>query len=148
MKMAVMTIALATAMVEAAMMPAAQAQTFTVLHQFDGTPVGGKPDGEFPRAALLRDSAGNLFGTTSFTASPGGGEGVAFKLDSRNRATILFEFDFSVTGGDITAPLIQDRAGNLYGIAEGGPGGAGVVFKLTQKGEQTVLFQFQGGPGP
>ncbi len=38
---------------------AARAQTFRVLHTFTG-----KPDGSLPYAGLVRDGAGNLYGTT------------------------------------------------------------------------------------
>src|SRR5580658_7663668 len=51
--------------------PAAQAQTFSVLHSFTG---GG--DGNTPWA-LVADQAGNLYGTTE---SGGAGYGVIFKL--------------------------------------------------------------------
>ena len=39
---------------------------------------------------------------------------------------------------------MQDAAGNLYGVAEGGPG-AGVIYKLSPKGKGGILFSFQGG---
>jgi len=139
-----MTIPPAAAMVVAAMTSSAQAQSFTVLHQFDGAVVGGKADGKNPRAALVRDAAGNLFGSTF---AGGAAQGVAFKLDNRNRETILFSFHHFVSGSSPASPMVQDQAGNLYGIADGGPGGAGIVFKLSQAGEQTLLFQFQGGAG-
>ena len=40
--------------------PLAQAQTLTVLHSFTGG-----ADGASPHAGLIRDAAGNLFGTTN-----------------------------------------------------------------------------------
>ena len=123
---------------------AGHAQTFTALHQFNGAVVGGVADGANPQAALLRDAGGNLFGTTF---DGGIGEGVAFKLDSAGKETILLTFNFSTSGGFPATPLIQDASGNLYGIADGGPGGAGVLYRLSQQGDQTLLFQFQGGAG-
>jgi hypothetical protein len=42
----------------------AKAQTFKVLHTFHG------PDGNGPVGVLTRDSAGNLYGTTSGTGGP------------------------------------------------------------------------------
>ncbi len=47
-----------------------------VLHAFTGTPDGAHPDGD-----LVRDSAGNLYGTTS----EGGtyGDGTVFELGSQ-----------------------------------------------------------------
>jgi len=45
----------------------AQAQTFTVLYSFTGP-----PDGASPSAGLVRDAAGNLYGTTQHGGSAGG----------------------------------------------------------------------------
>ena len=111
--------------------------TFTPLHQFDSP-----TDGAFPQGALLRDAAGNLYGTTT---SGGGGDGTIFKIDSTGRETVLFDFTNFVSGSSPASALIQDQSGNLYGIADQGPGGAGVVFKLSPDGEQTLLHSFQGG---
>ena len=66
----------------AATMPA-QAQTFTVLHEFNGA-TDGQPEG-----ALLRDAAGNLYGTTF---AGGIGEGTVFKIDTTGTETTLFTF--------------------------------------------------------
>jgi uncharacterized repeat protein (TIGR03803 family) len=54
-------------------MPSAGAQTFSVLYNFPAGAFGGGP-----RARLVQDAAGNLYGTTA-----GGGKkgtGTAFKL--------------------------------------------------------------------
>lgn len=45
----------------------------TVLYSFSGG-----ADGGFPEAGVIRDSAGNLYGTT--TSGGNGGTGVVFKL--------------------------------------------------------------------
>src|SRR5438876_86491 len=58
--------------------------TFRPLHQFDSP-----TDGAFPQGALLRDAAGNLYGTTT---SGGGGDGTVFKIDSAGHETVLFDF--------------------------------------------------------
>jgi uncharacterized repeat protein (TIGR03803 family) len=120
----------------------------TVLYSFSGT--GG--DGAVPYAGLVRDAAGNLYGTTS-----GGGassEGTVFKLDTTGKETVLHSF--TGTGRDGTypyAPLIRDSKGNLYGTTYGGgASGAGMVFKLDSAGKETVLYSFTGtggdGAGP
>src|SRR5205823_7572313 len=96
----------------------------------------------FPQGALLRDAAGNLYGTTT---SGGGGDGTIFKIDSTGCETVLFDFTNFVSGSSPASALIHDQSGNLYGIADQGPGGAGVVFKLSPDGEQTLLHSFQGG---
>ena len=128
-------------LVLAATISSAQAQTqnFTVLHQFDS-----QTDGAFSQGALLRDAAGNLYGTTT-SGGPGLDNGTVFKIDSTGQEKVLLAFDAFVSGDFPTGTLIQDSAGNLYGIAGGGPGGAGVIYKLSQQGEQQILFAFQGG---
>jgi uncharacterized repeat protein (TIGR03803 family) len=117
-------------------MPSAQAQTFHVLHEFNGG-----DDGAHPQGGLVRDAAGNLYGMTI----SGGVEGVVYKIDAAKKETVIFTFQGN-NGEGIDAALIQDQAGNLYGIADGGPG-AGMVFKLSQEGVETQLFDFQGGLG-
>lgn len=71
------------ALVLAITLPSANAQTFKVLHEFNG-----QSDGALPEGALLQDAAGNLFGAT-FAGSPIG-EGTVYKIDSRGAESILF----------------------------------------------------------
>jgi uncharacterized repeat protein (TIGR03803 family) len=123
-------------MVAAAVARPAAAQTFTVLHVFNGT-----PDGSFSEAPLVQDAAGNLYGTTT---SGGADNGTVFKIDTTGHESVLFSFNNS-DGGFPTAGLILDKAGNLYGTAEEGPGGAGVVFKLDTEGNEEILHAFEGG---
>jgi uncharacterized repeat protein (TIGR03803 family) len=126
--LAIMALALAVAM------QPARAQTFTVLHQFDSQNDGAESEG-----AILRDVHGNLYGTTAFP-------GTVFKINRKGKESILAAMDSPAPG--LSAPsgtLIQDQAGNLYGVAEGGAGGAGVVYKVSLKGQTTILFAFQGG---
>jgi len=122
------------------LVPSAKAQTFKVLHEFNG-----QSDGALPEGTLLRDAAGNLFGTTF----AGGelGEGTVYKIDTTGVETVLFTFSAFESGSNPASPLIQDQSGNLVGIADEGPGGAGVVYKLSPLGQQTLLFSFQGGTG-
>jgi uncharacterized repeat protein (TIGR03803 family) len=107
--------------------------TFQVLHTFGGD------DGDGPMAGLVRDKAGNLYGT----ASEGGdyncsfyGCGLVFKVDAAGRYSVVHTFE----GGDGNSPyagLMLDSTGTLYGTtAAGGAGGAygpGVVFKITSQ---------------
>jgi len=120
--------------------PGAQAQTYTVLYRFKGSPT----DGAHPEYGhLIADSAGNLYGTTE-----GGGAsnaGVVFKLDTAGTETVLHSFTGGADGANPYAGLIRDSAGNLYGTTEaGGVSNFGVVFKLDKTGE-TVLHSFTGG---
>lgn len=116
--------------------------TKTVIHQFLGA-----DDGALPEAALLRDSAGNFFGTTA------GGQyalGTIFEISpSENGWTYTVLHRFAGPGlFDSYAPLTMDSAGNLYGTTyEGGTDGFGVVFELTPSGNgwtYTVLHNFTG----
>ncbi len=117
------------------------AGTETVLYTFTG------PDGEGPDN-LLRDAAGNLYGTTS--SGGASGRGTIFKLDPAGKETVLYSFTANTDGG-YPDNLIRDRAGNFYGTASLGgdlscqsPYGCGVVFKLTSSGKFTVLYSFTG----
>ncbi len=115
--------------------------TEAVLHSF----TGGK-DGEYPVAELIRDTAGNLYGTTS-----GGGAhglGTVFKLDTAGTETVLYSFAGGTTDGcDPYAGLLQDKVGNLYGTTYScGASGVGTVFNVSKTGKETVLHSFAGYP--
>ena len=89
-----------------------------------------------PYAGVIRDSAGNLYGTAQFGGSGGSDAGVAFKLDTAGKEKVLKNFTGGADGGRPTSGAIRDLAGNLYGTAGFGgigscePDGCGVVFKL------------------
>jgi len=124
--------------------PARAEAADTILHSFSGPP----GDGSGPDASLVRDSAGNFYGTTSaggaydrgtvFTMAP---DGTGF--------TILHDFAGGTDDGATPkAALIFDDAGNLYGttFAGGGGGGMGTIFKLQTDGTGfTLLHSFLGG---
>jgi len=92
---------------------------------------------------LIRDSAGNLYGTTGGGAY---GAGVVFKVDKHGTETVLYSFMNSSDGGFPQSGLIRDTAGNLYGTTEYGGAGYGTVYELSPSGVETVLYTFQ-GPG-
>ncbi len=127
-----------------------QAQTFKVLHTFKGD------DGAGPVGQLLKDPAGNIYGTTSSggngrgACSNYGGCGTAFKLDQTGRAVWVHSFK-SPKGWEPLAGLLRDKEGNLYGTAGLGGNtacldGCGIVFKLNKTGGETVLYKFTGEP--
>lgn len=116
----------------------------SVLYAFTGG-----ADGRNPEAGLVRDAAGNLYGTTSTggdlscrTYHPGCG--VVFEVDTAGKETVLHAFtdadgDYPVSG------LIRDKAGNLYGVTyDGGASDKGVVFEVDPSGNETVLYSFAG----
>ena len=101
----------------------------TLLHSFSGG-----ADGANPYAGLLRDAAGNFYGT-AYSGGSGScfadqGCGVVFKLDTTGKETVLRSFD-GTDGQYPTAGLSRDTAGNLYGTTYRGFSSFGVVFKLT-----------------
>jgi len=102
------------------------------LHSFNDS------DGAEPLAGIIRDAAGNLYGTTSdggaytlgtvFELSPTAGGGGTYIWTY----SILHSFDTNGSDGYYPeASLVLDAAGNLYGTtAEGGPGYGGTIFEV------------------
>jgi len=135
--------------------PTGSGWALTVIHNFTGS-----PDGASPTATLLRDSAGNLYGTTNSGGltgicsweGTGDGCGTVFELTPTRSGwmeTILYSFTGAADGAvPLYGALVMDGRGNLYGVTTWGgdlsatnPGcknflgsqvGCGVVFKLSQ----------------
>src|SRR5580658_688711 len=127
----------------------------TLLHEF----VGGTSDGAQPAAGLVRDSSGNLYGTTDEGGGKGCGGlgcGTVFKLNSTGAETLLYSFTGGTDGGagiGEVSGLVRDAQGNLYGETTFGGNlscnsgdGCGVVFKVDTAGNETVIHSFAGGP--
>lgn len=126
---------------------------FTVLHDLT------IDEGCFPETSLLRDNAGNLYGTTSGCGQFG--NGTVFKVAPSGETTVLHNFNVRSGGGFPGGPVVQDKAGNLYGstLFGGNPNtplcqlpettapGCGVVFKIDTAGQYTVLHNFDGTDG-
>ncbi len=124
----------------------AQAQTFTVLHTFTGS-----PDGANPTDGVVIDRAGNLYGTTfgggingnGCTAEGSGtGCGTIFKLSKHGSNwvyTTLYKFQ-GPPDGNYPAGVVVGPDGTLYGTTKGGgtlnvacpqyENGCGTVFRL------------------
>ena|ERR1017187_893151 len=119
-----------------------------VLHNFTGF-----PDGSHPHAGVIRDSEGNLYGTTVGGGAEGANAGVVYKLYAENES-VLYSFGGNSTLLQPYTGVIRDSAGNLYGttayggdLAECGGFGCGVVYKLDTTGTCTVLHSFTGAGG-
>ncbi len=113
----------------------------TILHSF------AKADGEYPRAALVMDKVGTLYGTTYDTEGTAfnAGNGTAFKIDSTGHFSVFYHF-LGAPGYGPSAPMILDADGNLLGTTQnGGAYNNGAIFKLTPAGKATVLYTFTGG---
>ena len=134
-----MKLALST-LVVTLLLATVSAQTFKVLYTFSFK------DGSSPNGDLIRDTAGNLYGTTQLGG--GSGRGIVYKLDAKGVQTILYSFTGVKDGGIPIGRLLRDSAGNLYGITSlgGDPTcSCGTVFKLHPNGTLTVLHNFKGG---
>lgn len=110
---------------------------------------GGPGDGQGPQARLLRDSAGNLYGTTS--AGGTNGLGTVFKITPSGRELVLWSFGAPGDGQMPEGRLVIDSAGNLYGTTlGGGVHNMGAVFKITASGAESIVWSFGGwnGEGP
>jgi len=91
---------------------------------------------------LVRDTAGNLYGTTS---AGGSSYGVVFKVNKSGKETVLHSFAGS-DGSYTRGAVIRDANGELYGTAQaGGSFGYGRVFKVDGSGTETTLYSFAGG---
>ena len=110
---------------------------FNVLYAFQNG-----LDGQQPNGTLVRDTAGNLYGTTSDGGA--GSAGTLFKLDPSGNLTVLYTF-----GADAARPrgnLVRDAKGNFYGTTQiGGAYGYGTVFKFDASGNETIIHSFTGG---
>jgi uncharacterized repeat protein (TIGR03803 family) len=108
--------------------------TERALHNFGLT----KNDGQYPKAGLIFDAAGNLYGT----AGEGGSHdfsGTVFELtpDGSGGWTekILHNFGSGLDGAGPESGLIFDGNGNLYGTTVGGGSvSLGAAFEMTPNG--------------
>jgi uncharacterized repeat protein (TIGR03803 family) len=106
----------------------------TVLYRFTGG-----TDGEFPSAGLVRDAAGNLYGTTQsggpVTAACRFGCGTVFKLDPTGTTLTPLHNVGSSAG------LVMDGAGILYGSTSEG------IFMLDPATEIFTVLDSNAGSG-
>ena len=111
------------------------------LHTFTGGSDGGLPEGE-----LLRDSAGNLYGTSGRGGSSN--YGIVYKLDPHGNETVLHNFvGYPSDGANPAAGVVMDTSGNLYGAASGGGEiDHGVVYKIDRSGNETIIYSFAPKP--
>jgi uncharacterized repeat protein (TIGR03803 family) len=128
---------------------AAQAQTFTLLHTFNGK------NGDGPEGVLTLDAAGNIYGTTA-----GGGTGkcsqfgcgTGFMLNKAGKQEGVYSFG-GMNGYGPVAGLLRDAMGNFFGTTVYGgdtncdpPYGCGTVLKVSKTAKETVLHKFTGPP--
>jgi len=120
------------------MVPCAQAQTLSVVHNFTGGSDGGNPVDGF---AISK--TGILYGT----ASSGGasGYGVVLKVSGKGKETVLHSFAGGSDGATPNGRVIIGGKGVLFGTTTaGGASSLGTVFRMEGK-KETVLYSFVGG---
>jgi uncharacterized repeat protein (TIGR03803 family) len=112
--------------------------TETLLHSFNFS--FKSKDGATPRAGVIFDPAGNLYGTASQGGPQSGG--IVFELSPKTGGgwteKILYSFSSSSNAGGYSpvAGLVLDVSGNLYGTTEFGAGNFhGSVFELSPRAD-------------
>jgi uncharacterized repeat protein (TIGR03803 family) len=112
---------------------------YTALYSFTGGSDGGTP-----YAGVIRDSAGNLYGTTVYGGT--NNAGVVYEVDGTGQETVLYNFLGYPDGANpVYGTLLFDTEGNLYGTTQsGGALDAGSLYKLDATGQETVLYSFYG----
>jgi uncharacterized repeat protein (TIGR03803 family) len=127
-------------------------ETETILHSFGGPPSDGSYGGG---PTLLRDSSGNLYGSTYYGGAydgneQGSGYGTVFKVSASGVESVLLNFNGHGGGGYPLDGLAGGGSGNFYGTTGSGgsascseyPTGCGVLFRLNSNGRETVLHKF------
>jgi hypothetical protein len=126
-------------------------QSEFIVHSFDQTGASS------PGGNLAADAAGNLYGIANSGGIVGG---TIYELvrpvppKTAWTETEIYTFTGGADGSLPNAPLILDKAGNLYGTTEeGGVFGAGTVFELAAPAaaggtwNESVLHSFQPATG-
>jgi uncharacterized repeat protein (TIGR03803 family) len=120
------------------------AGTEKVLYSFTG-----KADGNLPYGGLVRDAAGNLYGTTYYGGSSNAcasGCGVVFEVTPTGTERVLHNFTGEPDGWCTSNGALLLVGSNLYGVTGcGGTYNKGIVFKVTLAGKETILYSFAGG---
>jgi uncharacterized repeat protein (TIGR03803 family) len=130
--------------------PSGTGWTESVLYSFCSQ--ASCTDGYAPRARLILDGSGNLYGTTT-NGGNSQNQGVAYRLAPSGTGWVeAVLYSFCAQGGtactDGAYPyggLMMDGSGSLYGTTNQGGTGRGTVFKLARNGSgwtETVLYSF------
>ncbi|HXR47277.1 MAG TPA: choice-of-anchor tandem repeat GloVer-containing protein [Candidatus Limnocylindrales bacterium] len=101
---------------------------------------------EYPSAALVQGSDGNLYGTTGYGGA--NNEGTVIQVTTNGTLTTLVSFN-GTNGSYPFAGLVQGNDDNFYGTTEygGTNGNHGTVFQMTPAGALTTLVSFNGTNG-
>ncbi|HUA15016.1 MAG TPA: choice-of-anchor tandem repeat GloVer-containing protein [Verrucomicrobiae bacterium] len=106
---------------------------YTVVHEFNWL----YPPGT--QSALIRDSAGNIYGDTYYSI---------YKLDTAGNFSVLYTFTDGVNdGADPAGRLILSSSGTITGASQytPDPNRCGLVFRLEADGTLKALHHFEPG---
>jgi len=123
------------------LMPSSNGWVENVLVEFDHT------NGEHPYGNLIIDRSGNLYGTTISGGQNGGG--IVYKL-TPSGGGFTYSIIYSFTSCGSRGGLVEDTAGNFFGVCPNGGGGFGWIFELTNCSQQCSmvdLHDFSGSDG-
>ena len=114
-----------------ALVQIASGGSYSVLYNFCGQ--SNCSDGTGPRAGMIMDGSGHLFGVTESGGGGGGSSGTVFEWDGASLHT-LYAFCTQANCSDGSEPIgaiAMDDAGDIFGTTlTGGANGAGTVFEL------------------
>jgi uncharacterized repeat protein (TIGR03803 family) len=131
--------------------PSGGGWTETNLYTF----INSNRDGDAPVGGIIRDGAGNIYGTTmGIYPAQTTPYGSAYELSNSGagwNVTMSYLFQNGNDGAFPKAAFAMDTSGNLYGTTSaGGPNGGGVVFELSPSQGGWVfntLYSFNAPPG-
>jgi uncharacterized repeat protein (TIGR03803 family) len=116
----------------------------TVLYRFTGA-----ADGAFPQD-LIADKAGNIYGETGGSYSPGNG-GTLFKITTAGKLTTFYTFPEGAAGTSPRWGLTRNASGVFYGVTQFGGNtttcavgtvGCGVLFTVNAADKEHVPHTF------
>ena len=137
-----------------------------VIYSFLGP--DNNSDGANPFSAVVKDLAGNLYGSTVFggtinnnNCEPDSGCGTIFELSPNNDGswteTVLYRFQGGADGDSPAVSFFNDADGSIYGttptggnLSACGSAGCGTIFRLTNTNGQwtkTIVYAFSGHDG-
>src|ERR1039457_5094645 len=101
-------------------------------------------DGGVPYTGLVQAANGDLYGTTYYGGTNGGG--TVFKITQGGTLTTLYSFCSQTNCTDGTGPgagLVQAANGDFFGTTQvGGANDGGTAFKITTTGTLRTLYRF------
>ncbi len=118
--------------------------TVTTLASFNSA------NGAIPKAGLVEDGSGDLFGATSTGGASSGGTVFEVRAGSGTITTLASFSSFNTANGeDPVAGLVEDGSGDLFGTTlYGGASSDGTVFEVRAgSGTITTLGSFSGTKG-